>query len=75
LLRGKRADEPIDVARAQALLERIGRVKPARYPAIGLGEDLRVETDNGLAGGALLLRDRVVHMSVFDTIALDNALR
>jgi hypothetical protein len=74
-LNGKDRAGPIDVARAQALLERIGRVRPARYRAIGLGEDLRVEAGTGLAGGALLLSDRLVHVSVFDMMALEDALR
>jgi hypothetical protein len=34
------------------------------YPAVGLGTDVRME-GRGMAGGALLLEDRYVHLSVF----------
>ena len=36
------------------------------YPSVGLGQDVRLESDH-VTGGALVLKDRVVHLSAFRT--------
>jgi hypothetical protein len=73
-LSAAQSSPPIDGESAAALLERIGRVRPVRHRAIGLGEDLRAATEDGMTGGALLLHDRLVHISVFDAPALERVL-
>jgi len=49
---------------ASALLEAASRAKLDRYPAIGLGTDIRL-TGSGLAGGGLIVGDHLVHLAVF----------
>jgi hypothetical protein len=46
------------------VLSRVAGVRQERYPAVGLGEDLRLTGDD-LSGGALLVDERVVHLAVF----------
>ena len=46
------------------LLERIAAAETTGFPAIGLGEDFRLQTP-GLAGGALVEDGRVVHLGAF----------
>jgi len=36
------------------------------YPSVGMGEDVRIESER-VTGGALVLKDRVVHLSAFRT--------
>ncbi len=48
----------------RAFLDRIGGAETGRFPAVGLGEDLRIQAA-GLAGGALIVEDRVVHLGAF----------
>jgi hypothetical protein len=52
-----------------AFLAKIGAAQAKSFPALGKGEDLRLEGDR-LAGGALLAEGRVVHLAAF---ALDEA--
>ena len=47
---------------AATFLRRLAGVRQQRYPAIGVGEDLRFETDT-VAGGALVARERIVHLT------------
>ncbi len=47
-----------------AFLQAVTRAPVERFPALGLGEDLRVVAPR-LAGGALHVGGRVVHMAVF----------
>ncbi|MCY4264006.1 MAG: hypothetical protein OXE78_04025 [Gammaproteobacteria bacterium] len=45
-------------------LKQTASVGVEQFPAVGEGEDLRLE-GNGLSGGALVARDRVIHLCVF----------
>lgn len=49
---------------ATALLSRVTACQQERYPAVGLGEDVRL-SGLRLSGGALVLDDRLVHLAVF----------
>ncbi len=49
---------------AGLLLDELRRADGKRFPAIGLGEDLRIEHP-GIVGAALLLDDRLVHLAAF----------
>jgi hypothetical protein len=46
------------------LLSRVAGLRQERYPAVGLGEDVRL-TGEDLSGGALLVGEHVVHLAVF----------
>lgn len=46
------------------LLSRVAALRQERYPAVGLGEDLRLTGDD-MSGGALVVNERVVHLAVF----------
>ena len=52
---------------ARKFLDEIMSVAAERFPAIGEGEDLRIESDS-MAGGALVLADRVVHVCTFRVV-------
>jgi len=45
-------------------LGRVGQAEGEAYASIGIGEDLRLSGES-LAGGALLVEDRVVHLAAF----------
>ena len=66
-------EQPVERApsleQAGAFLARIGATTEKSFPALGKGEDLRLEGER-LAGGALLAEGRVVHLAAF---ALDEA--
>ncbi|MDF1554069.1 MAG: hypothetical protein P1P84_13450 [Deferrisomatales bacterium] len=47
-----------------AFLDAVSAAKVERFPALGLGEDLRLQA-SGVAGGALQVDGRVVHLSAF----------
>jgi hypothetical protein len=49
---------------ATQFLDRVGKAAVETFPALGLGEDLRLRAP-GVAGGALHVKDRVVHLSAF----------
>lgn len=49
---------------AEQLLEQIAATPVARYPSVGLGEDMRIKTE-GLVGSCLILDDRVIHLALF----------
>jgi hypothetical protein len=49
---------------AVGLLNQVAETEIERYPAVGMGEDLRVAGDN-LAGGGLALADDVIHFAAF----------
>jgi hypothetical protein len=49
---------------AERFLDEVATAQAERYPAIGLGEDVRL-TAPGLAGGALVVDGRVVHLAAF----------
>ncbi|HKG90473.1 MAG TPA: DUF6569 family protein [Gemmatimonadaceae bacterium] len=56
-------------ARATELLERVTAAQATTHPAVGLGQDLRLEGE-GVHGGALLHEGRVVHLGAFSTRAM-----
>lgn len=60
---GERPGEPARFD-AERLLEQTGTAETERFPAVGLGEDLRL-SGPGLTGGALALEGRVVHLCAF----------
>lgn len=66
-------EQPVERApsleEAGAFLAKIGAASAKSFPALGKGEDLRLEGEK-LAGGALLAEGRVVHLAAF---ALDEA--
>ena len=49
---------------AQDFIGAIGNATTTRYPAIGEGEDLRLESKQ-IAGGGLEARDRLIHLCAF----------
>lgn len=55
----------------RTFLARVQMAAAKRFPAIGKGEDVRLEAE-GLAGGALVVDGRVVHLAAF---ALDGLAR
>ena len=73
LARGRGGDASFDrreaiVERAADFLERIASAEVSTHPAVGLGVDLRLESD-GVHGGALMYEERVVHLNAFSTRA------
>jgi len=48
----------------RSFLDRLRGAKAERFPALGQGEDIRL-AGNGVAGGALILDNRVVHLAGF----------
>jgi hypothetical protein len=59
------AGDPQHVRRATAdLLARVRALRVERYPSVGLGEDVRL-SGPALAGGALVVDGRLVHLAVF----------
>lgn len=60
---GERPGEPARFD-AERLLEQTKAAPVERFPAVGLGEDLRLATPT-LAGGALALDGRLVHLCAF----------
>jgi len=63
--RVKRPDSA-DGSDATRLLDSILELDARSFPAEGLGEDLRIES-NGITGGALAYDGRVVHLAAFQT--------
>jgi hypothetical protein len=53
-----------DEVGARALLDRLGKTHGRRYPALGEGEDLRIQ-QHGLTAAALIVHDRVLHLAAF----------
>ena len=49
----------------EMLLQRVGKAAIHEAPAVGEGMDLRFDNVSGVAGGALLARDRIVHLVAF----------
>ena len=49
---------------AQGFLNQIAETELERYPALGLGEDVRV-SGTDLSGGGLVLDDQVIHFAAF----------
>ena len=53
-----------EVARARDLIEAVSAAGANSYPAVGLGEDIRLESDQ-IDGGALVHEGRFVHLCAF----------
>jgi hypothetical protein len=49
---------------AEAFVDSVARARVERYPAVGLGETLRI-TEAGLAGGGLAWQEKLVHAAAF----------
>lgn len=54
----------LDAAAAQSLLAETAALDGEAFPAIGLGEDIRLDTD-ALCGGALVHNEKLVHLCIF----------
>lgn len=79
LIRGYGLDA-IDLARAgrpdaephvRSFLDVVGSARWTEFPAAGLGQDLRLESE-ALSGGALLLEGRVVHLMAFASLGASS---
>ena len=57
-----------DESEAEQLLDSILELDAQSFPAVGLGEDLRIESAD-ICGGALVHDGRVVHLAAFNTAA------
>jgi hypothetical protein len=57
--------EPAAPGAVDALLDRLAKSRESRFDAVGLGENVRFEASH-LAGSALALGDRVIHLCAFD---------
>jgi hypothetical protein len=57
-------DDRTDRENAKQFLQGLAESKFARFPAVGLGEDLRIESQT-IAGGALVVDDQTVHLWAF----------
>lgn len=55
-----------EATEAARLLDSILDLETKSFPAVGLGEDLRIDSPN-ITGGALSLNGRVVHLAAFNT--------
>lgn len=69
-----RVDGPASDVDAQVALDELANADVRRYPAVGLGEDQRLE-DDGLTGGALVNDGQVVHLAAFWTDPRPNGVR
>ena len=59
------ARRPFDEKAPRRFLERIAAAATREAPAVGEGTDVRFDTTSGIAGGALLARERIVHLVAF----------
>lgn len=57
---------PATTDAAKEFIRRIGRAEPLTRPAVGIGEDLRLNGD-GISGAALWAEQRYVHICAFST--------
>jgi hypothetical protein len=51
---------------ARAFLDEVARGRTETFPAVGLGEDIRISGD-GITGAALVSGDHIVHLCAFRT--------
>jgi hypothetical protein len=66
------ARRPFDEEAPRRFLKRIAAAATREAPAVGEGTDVRFDTASGIAGGALLARERIVHLVAF---AMQRAAR
>jgi hypothetical protein len=62
---GLRGSAPANEQSPDMLLQRVGKTAIHEAQAVGEGMDLRFDNASGVAGGALLARDRIVHLVAF----------
>lgn len=62
--RGGRGERWIDLASSRDFATRVAEVEGAAFPAVGIGEDVRL-TGGAAEGAALVAEGRVVHLSAF----------
>jgi len=58
--------EPLPVGAVEDFLDQISNLPVNVYPGVGEGEDVRLEAP-GITGAALVARERVIHLSAFQT--------
>jgi hypothetical protein len=58
--------EPLSSGAVETFLGRVSNAHTASYSGVGEGEDVRLEA-SGLTGAALVARERVIHLSAFQT--------
>lgn len=59
-----RGAEPVNASDVRGFLNEVGEADESRFPAVGAGDDIRL-AGLGVAGGALALADRVIHLCAF----------
>jgi hypothetical protein len=65
-------DAPPSVESVQAMLRRTAGVTEKRFPGVGIGEDIRLDTP-AIAGAALVVSERLVHLCAFDMETSERA--
>jgi len=68
------ASTKTDDGEAARLLDSILELDARSFPAIGLGDDLRIDSDS-ITGGALTHEGRVIHLAAFQTTLPQSAPR
>jgi hypothetical protein len=58
-------EAPPSVESVQSMLRRTAGVTEKRFPGVGIGEDIRLDTP-AIAGAALVVSERLVHLCAFD---------
>jgi hypothetical protein len=64
-LEAAHTDAPPTVESVQSMLRRTAGVTEKRFPGVGIGEDIRLDTP-AIAGAALVVSERLVHLCAFD---------
>jgi hypothetical protein len=59
------ANQPFDAEAPRRFLRKIADAPTREAPAVGDGTDVRFDNASGIAGGALLARERIVHLVAF----------
>lgn len=59
------ANQPFDDEAPALFLKRVAAAPTREAPAVGEGTDVRFDNASGIAGGALLARERIVHLVAF----------
>jgi hypothetical protein len=58
------AYQEIPAQEVRRFMTEVAEAGTQSYPSVGMGQDVRIESE-GVTGGALVLKDRVVHLSAF----------
>jgi hypothetical protein len=59
------ANQPLDAEAPRRFLRKIAAAPTSEAAAVGEGTDVRFDNASGIAGGALLARERIVHLVAF----------